>query len=409
MKTKSIKTGVCICALSAMFFSCKKETSETVTNPVTISSKTISAETNGVADLTINTGMTLAQINQVIAAASAGQTVWVEPGTYTITGKIVMKPGITLAKKTTTNPIFDATGTSSGFLSLSYNTDLSNCTFTGITFWNIRFVIANASGLAFKYCIFDYGKRKPGTDETYYADAYLQFNSNTAPLVSNCVFSRRVNNSGHGVWFGSGTTNGKILNSTFGNGGTTGYFVTAINDNSQSNSLIDGNIINRNPALNSDLLQTDHGIYAHSFNGVIISNNTISGWPANADGGAIKARNGQNITISDNTFNHSGVMLYEYSNTPAFPYLKNVTVLNNQINISTNVDDIYHGIGYWRNNTSGTEYSFRIEGNILPNGTISFNGTNLNVANFNAATGGVFNNDYGILNLKAGINQAGNY
>ncbi|WAC40716.1 right-handed parallel beta-helix repeat-containing protein [Pedobacter sp. SL55] len=260
-----------------------------------------------------------------------------------------------------------------------------------------------------KYCIFDYGVRKTGTDENYYSDAYVQFNNSDLPLINNCVFSRRVNNSGRGIWIGSGTTNSKITNCTFGNGGSTGYFVTAINDNSQSNSLIEGNTINRNTALNSDLLQTDHGIYAHSFNGVTIHNNTISGWPTNADGGAIKARNGQNIIISNNTLNTSGILLYTYDNTPAFPYLDYVKVLNNQINIASAINDIYHGIGYWRNSTSVSEYSIRIEGNILPNGTISFNGSNLNVANFNAVGGGVFNNDYGLINLKSGINQSGNY
>jgi len=364
---------------------------------------------NTVADLTINTGMTLAQINQVIAAANSGDTVWVEAGTYNITGRINMKAGVTMAKKTSTNPIFDATGTTAQLLALSYTTDLSNSTFSGITFWNLRFVISGSSKTTFKYCIFDYGIRKAGTDENYYSDAYVQFNNSDLPLINNCVFSRRVNNSGRGVWIGSGTTNSKITNCTFGNGGSTGYFVTGINDNSQNNSLIDGNTINRNTALNSDLLQTDHGIYAHSFNGVNINNNTITGWPTNADGGAIKARNGQNIVISNNTLNTSGILLYEYDNTPNYPYLNDVKVLNNQINITSAVNDIYHGIGYYRNNAIGTEYSIRIEGNILPNGTISFNGANLNVSNFNAANGGIFNNDYGILNLKTGINQSGNY
>jgi hypothetical protein len=227
-------------------------------------------------------------------------------------------------------------------------------------------------------------------------------------VVTNCTFCRRQNNSGRGVWLKS-TTNSKVSNCTFGNGGTTGYFVTAINDNSENNSLISNNTLNRNTALNTDLAQTDHGIYAHSFNGVTISGNTISGWPANADGGAVKARNGKYVTISGNTFNNSGILLYEYSNTPLYPYLENVVVLNNQINIDANVNDIYHGIGYYRDNTTGTEYSFRIEGNIVPNGTISFAGNNLNVSNFNAASGGVYNNDHGILNLKTGINQTGNY
>ncbi|ARS39378.1 hypothetical protein CA265_06815 [Sphingobacteriaceae bacterium GW460-11-11-14-LB5] len=402
------KTQFLCLALSLLLLSCKKENEEQAT---TFDAKKVSmmeSQTSSVSDLTINTGMTLAQINQVIAAAIAGDTVWVEAGTYAITGKVVMKTGVILAKKTATNPIFDATATTTDLLAASYGTELSNCVFSGITFWNYRFVIANAAKVTFKYCIFDYGRRKAGTTESYYSDAYLQFSDTDSSLINTCTFSRRENNSGRGIWLKS-TTNSKILNCTFGNGGTTGYFVTAINDNSESNSLIINNVANRNPALNTDLAQTDHGIYAHSFNGLTISGNTISGWPPNADGGAVKARNGQQVTISGNTFNTSGILLYEYANTPAYPYLNNVIVLNNTINIGTNVNDIYHGIGYYRDNTTGTEYSFRIEGNLVTNGTISFAGNNLNVANFNAANGGVYTNDYGILNLKAGINQSGNY
>lgn len=396
-------------AMACLGFGITACTKSVLTENVATESAKILNTTKTVANLTINTGMTLAQMNQVIAAANTGDTVWVEAGTYNITGRINMKAGVTMAKKTSTNPIFDATGTTAQLLALSYTTDLSNSTFSGITFWNIRFVINGSSKTTFKYCIFDYGVRKAGTDENYYSDAYLQFNNADLPLINNCVFSRRVSNSGRGIWIGSGTTNSKITNCTFGNGGSTGYFVTAINDNSQTNSLIEANTINRNTALNSDLLQTDHGIYAHSFNGVTINNNTITGWPTNADGGAIKARNGQNIIISNNTLNTSGILLYEYDNTPAFPYLDVVKVLNNQINIAAPVNDIYHGIGYYRNNTTGSEYSIRIEGNIVPNGTISFNGANLNVSNFNALGGGVYNNDYGLINLKAGINQSGNY
>jgi hypothetical protein len=402
------KLQLLLLALSVALLACKKESESETSTFDTNKTLRMENQTASISDLTINTGMTLAQINQVIAAAISGDTVWVEAGTYTITGKIVMKAGVILAKKTSTNPVFDATGTTTDLLAASYNTELSNCVFSGITFWNYRFVIANASKVTFKYCIFDYGTRKAGTNENYYSDAYLQFSDTDSSVVNTCTFARRVNNSGRGIWLKS-TTNSKIQNCTFGNGGTTGYFVTAINDNSESKSLISNNIVNRNVALNTDLDQTDHGIYAHSFNGLTISGNTISGWPTNGSGGAVKARNGQNVTISGNTFNDSGILLYEYSNTPAYPYLNNVIVLNNTINITTNVNDIYHGIGYYRDNTTGTEYSFRIEGNIVPNGTISFAGNNINVTNFNAGNGGVYNNDYGILSLKSGINQSGNY
>ena len=406
MKTKPHILVLLMTAMSLVSISCKKNN----TAPDSGIKADSRLQTNSVADHIIETGMTLAQINDVIAGASSGQTVLVQPGTYTITGKIVMKAGVKIAKQTTTNPIFDATGLSTE-LTLSYGTELNSCLFSGITFWNMRIVISNASNVAIKYCIFDYGKRTANTNKTNnLKDDYVELLSTDSSWVSNCVFCHRSTDPGRGVWT-KNTTNAKIWNNTFGNGGSTGYFVCGINDNSQSNSLIDGNTLNRTTALNSIDSLTDHGIYLHSFNGVTISNNTISGWPANGSGGAIKARNGQQITISGNTLNGSGVLLYEYSNLPAYPYLKNVIVTDNNITIASPANDAYHGIGYYRDNTSDTEYSILIQNNKLPNGVIWVNGANINITNFNAAGGGVFNNQTasGYLILKSGINNSGNY
>lgn len=406
VKTKPHILVLLMTAMSLVSISCKK-------NNIAAGSRIkpdSKLQINSVADRIIETGMTLAQINDVIAGAGSGQTVLVQPGTYTITGKIVMKAGVKIAKQTTTNPIFDATGLSTE-LTLSYGTELNGCLLSGITFWNMRIVISNASNVAIKYCIFDYGKRTANTNKTNnLKDDYVELLSTDSSRVSNCVFCHRSTDPGRGVWT-KNTTNAKILNNTFGNGGSTGYFVCGINDNSQSNSLVDGNTLNRNTALNSIDSLTDHGIYLHSFNGVTVSNNTISGWPANGSGGAIKARNGQQITISGNTLNGSGVLLYEYSNLPAYPYLKNVIVTDNNITIASTAKDAYHGIGYYRDNTSDTEYSILIKNNKLPNGVIWVNGANINIANFNAAGGGVFNNQTapGYLILKSGINNSGNY
>lgn len=388
---------------------CKTNSIAEVPEKLTLQDKKL-AVVNAVADQVIETGMNLAQINAVIAGANSGQTVYVQPGTYTITGKIVMKAGVSLVKQTTTSPIFDASGLGT-LLIMNYTTDLNNCTISGITFWNIRFSVVSSASTTFKYCIFDYGKRAVNTNKTNnLKDAYLEFKDTNLSQVSNCVFAHRASDAGRGVWL-KNTTNSKIINNTFGNGGTTGYFVTAINDNSQGNSLIDGNVIQRNVALNAVDSLTDHGLYAHSFNGLTISNNTVSGWPATASGGSIKARNGQNLNISTNTLNDSGVLLYEYISGTAFPYLKNVLVTSNTINMASAASDMYHGIGYYRDNTTHSEYSIRIADNILPNGTIYALSSNINVADFNAAGGGVYNNDTatGYLLLKSGISNSGNY
>lgn len=402
-----LRSAVCF----VLLFSSGREKDSIAGQPekLTLQDKSIAAA-NSVADHVIETGMNLSQINAVIAGASSGQTVYVQPGTYNITGKIVMKAGVSLVKQTTTNPIFDASGLST-LLIMNYTTDMSNCIISGITFWNIRFSVVSAASTTFKYCIFDYGKRTVNTNKTNnLKDAYLEFKDTNLSQVSNCVFSHRASDPGRGVWV-KNTTNAKIINNTFGNGGTTGYFVTAINDNSQSNSLIDNNVVQRNTVLNTVDSLTDHGMYAHSFNGLTISNNTVSGWPATASGGSIKARNGQNLSISNNTLNASGILLYEYVSGTSFPFLKNVVVINNTINMASPANDMYHGIGYYRDNTSHSEYSIRIVDNTLPNGAIYVMSSNINVVDFNAAGGGVYNNDTasGYLLLKSGISNSGNY
>lgn len=411
MKIKTFTLKLMLAGMAVCTLSCKKGADMAASSDAAISGELPNITSKlSVADHVIETGMTLAQINAVIAGASAGQTVYVQPGTYTITGKIVMKAGVNIVKQTTTNPIFDASGLSS-ILTLSYGTEVNNCLFSGITFWNIRMVVTGATTVNIKYCIFDYGKRTPNTNKTNnLKDDYIELISTDSSQVSNCVFSHRSTDPGRGVWTKT-TTNTKILNNTFGNGGTTGYFVCGINDNSQSNSLIDNNTLNRNTALNSIDSLTDHGIYAHSFNGLTITNNNISGWPANGSGGAVKVRNGQNVTISTNTMTGSGVLLYEYDNIPAFPYLKYVVVSGNTINMSATGNDAYHGIGYYRDNTTDMEYSILIQNNLIPNGTIWVNGANLNTTNFNALGGGVYNNDTasGNLYLKSGIANSGNY
>ncbi|MDD2283897.1 MAG: right-handed parallel beta-helix repeat-containing protein [Paludibacter sp.] len=363
------------------------------------------APLKSIANLTIETGMTLAQMNAVIAAASSGQTVYVQPGTYTITGKLTMKNGITLRPVSGT-PVFDATANTSQLLEMAYTSNISNCEIIGIAFYNIRYKVTDASNVIFNNCTFDYGVRKAGTDKKYLSDAYIHFLRVNQGEIKYCTFSRRVNKSGRGI-YNTGSTGIQITNNTFGNGGSTGYFVTAINDNS-TDTYISANTIQRNVSW-VNAAETDHGIYTHSFYNMQIVGNNISGWPASEVGGSVKARNGDGLTISNNTFNNSGVMLYTYTHDTQ-EYLMNVLVSGNTINLAgPPANNIYNGIGYWRNTTSGSEYSIRIENNILPNGTIKADFSSLVASDFNANGGGVFNNDKGAMYLKSGINNSGNY
>ena len=103
-------------------------------------------------------------------------------------------------------------------------------------------------------------------------------------------------------------------------------------------------------------------------------------------------------------------MLYVYSTSSgSFMYLNNAVISTNTINVAGPANDLYHGIGYWRNTPDGTESSIRIEGNTIANGTIKADFASLNTAGFNYNGGGVFNNNISSIYLKAGINNSGNY
>ncbi|WP_201290788.1 hypothetical protein, partial [Tenacibaculum maritimum] len=199
----------------------------------------------------------------------------------------------------------------------------------------------------------------------------------------------------------------KITKNAFGDTDATAYFVTAINDNS-IRTLIEENIINRNASW-VNKAETDHGIYAHSFDGLMIKNNTISGWPANGEGGAVKARNGKNLTITGNTMNDSGIILNVYNNLSA-NYLENVVVQNNTITLAGYNNDIYSGIGYWKNtsDTSFYEKSIKIDNNTLINGAIKITPSHLNITSFNENGGGVHNNTAKAYFIAAGIDTSGN-
>ncbi|MFL0132071.1 hypothetical protein, partial [Tenacibaculum maritimum] len=218
----------------------------------------------------------------------------------------------------------------------------------------------------------------------------------------------RMNNSGRGV-FVKQSNHTKITKNNFGDTDATAYFVTAINDNS-TRTLIEENIINRNASWVNEK-ETDHGIYAHSFDGLVIKNNTISGWPANGEGGAVKARNGKNLTITENTMNDSGIILNVYNNLPT-KYLKNVTIQNNTITLKSGVvlNNTYSGIGYWKNtgDTSFYEESIKIEGNTLTNGFLNISSSHLDTANFNKNGGGIRNNKAAKFSIPQGITKSNN-
>ncbi|CAA0197160.1 right-handed parallel beta-helix repeat-containing protein [Tenacibaculum maritimum] len=406
MKNLILQPRIVVIAMTSLLvsYACESELDNTLPQ------KAVSAQLKTTNMHMITNGMDLTAINGVLSQAQSGDVIEVESGTYDITGKLELKEGITLRKvQGKSSPVFNAQFKTDGMLEQDWKTGNKNVTIQGIVFQNIRFKINAADNTRFSYCIFDYGVRKAGTDKWNNTnDAYIQVTNGTNIEIRSCSFKRRMNNSGRGI-FVKQSNDTKITKNTFGDTDATAYFVTAINDNS-TRTLIEENIINRNASW-VNKAETDHGIYAHSFDGLTVNKNTISGWPANGEGGAVKARNGKNLTITENTMNDSGIILNVYKNLPT-NYLENVVIVNNKINLKLNTkgNNIYSGIGYWKdtNDVNYYEKSIRIEGNTLTNGFLNISASNLDTANFNENGGGIRNNTAAEFSIPSGIDQSNN-
>ncbi|CAA0179613.1 right-handed parallel beta-helix repeat-containing protein [Tenacibaculum maritimum] len=406
MKNLILQPRIVVIAMTSLLvsYACESELDNTLPQ------RAVSAQLKTTNMHMITNGMDLTAINGVLSQAQSGDVIEVESGTYDITGKLELKEGITLRKvQGKSSPVFNAQFKTDGMLEQDWKTGNKNVTIQGIVFQNIRFKINAADNTRFSYCIFDYGVRKAGTDKWKDTnDAYIQIVNSTNMKVESCVFKRRAGNSGRGI-FVKQSNDTKITKNTFGDTDATAYFVTAINDNS-TRTLIEENIINRNASW-VNKAETDHGIYAHSFDGLTVNKNTISGWPANGEGGAVKARNGKNLTITENTMNDSGIILNVYKNLPT-NYLENVVIVNNKINLKLNTkgNNIYSGIGYWKdtNDVNYYEKSIRIEGNTLTNGFLNISASNLDTANFNENGGGIRNNTAAEFSIPSGIDQSNN-
>lgn len=378
---------------------------------------TVACEASKEQDPDPNPGtISLAELNAMIGNANAGDTVFLEPGVYLINGMINISPGITLMGKTSTKPIFDASAQDNGLFELRYTTaEVNNAAFSNIEFHNIKMrfspdVDYDIKGIVFDNCLFDYGKRPEGTDEkSYLNDGYIVFIKTEDSAIRNCTFLRRNGYDGRGV-INKYTKNTIIENNNWGgeDPNSTGYFITGINERG-TNTIIRNNTIARHSSWN-ELAKQDHGIYALDFDGVEITNNTISGWQPNGSGGSIKARNGQNILIEDNVFKNSGILLYVYETSKIQQHLKNVLIKNNSIEIidSDGTVSIYNGIGYWTDFTYENEYAIRVEGNTIVNGYCVAQTNRINVDGWNTNDGGFYDNSCIEINIKSGINHAEN-
>jgi hypothetical protein len=212
---------------------------------------------------------------------------------------------------------------------------------------------------------------------------------------------------------------------------THGHFKTAINvsnsstggsdvtTNSSKNISITTTRIYRNPATadtGGDTGESDHGIYAHGFDGFTLTGSTVSGWAPTSAGGGLKIRNAQNALVQNNSFLRSGILMYVYTGSPLL-YLRYVDILDNTITLNAlNALDMYQGIGFWRNfvTSSQAEYSILVSGNTINKGSIYLYqgaGDPIHVTDWNAVGGGCSSNTTtggGTIHLQSGMANTGN-
>lgn len=369
-------------------------------------------------------GSTQAQIQAIINSSASGDTISFASGTYNFTSALTLKSGLVVQGNGCTWNGNNA----SNIVKVVDAASLSNVTINNLTANNVMFRLWGSPGasavnnVTFSNITFQNGRAESGLAQI--DSRYLQFKA-TNVTVSACTFLRTSSFPGKCLHLylaeGMSFTGNKVgtTSSTSPNPSTHGYFKTAINMNSDSvngglvNATISNNHIYRNTSMAIDSTNCDHGIYAHGFNSLTISNNTISGWPAAATGGAVKIRNGENATVSNNTFIRSGVLMYVYT-TGYYLFLRNVDVIDNTITQDSwdGTPSIHKGIGFWRNygdSTEEAEESIYISGNTITRGCINI-ATNTNTDFFNLNGGGVFNNtiNTGTIATPAGIDQSGN-
>ncbi|MDR1012031.1 MAG: right-handed parallel beta-helix repeat-containing protein [Opitutaceae bacterium] len=382
------------------------------------------------ATITIPAGADQSAIQAAITGAAAGDTIQFTPGaTYTLTQTLTLKDNITLDGNGCT---WDATA-QPNILRLVNAATLQNVTIKNATarnimlrFWVNGATFTNITNVTVTAISFQDGKSESAPDAAQIDSRYIQIKA-AGVTIAGCQFLRASATPGKAIqlYCAQNTTiTGCLFGATRADGAdsdTHGWFKTAINITADSklgnpvlNTLITASKIHRAAAMDDAPANCDHGIYAHHFDNLEISGNTISGWPPSSAGGAIKIRNAQNFKVRDNHLLRSGILLYTYKDTRS-QWLKNGLITDNTIKIDpwTGATDIYHGIGYWRNvgtPADPAEYSIRIAGNTLENGLISIKTDPLNVTSWNASNGGVFDNNVtgGSIQLKDGIAQSGN-
>ena len=389
------------------------------------------------ATIIVPAGSDQSQIQSYINSAVAGDTVqFTAAAVHTLTGPLTLKNGIIVDGNTA-----KWYGGASPEIIVGVNaTALTSVTIKNLVLDNVMLklwsstAVSAVSGITIDNCTFQNGKAQTGM--TQVNSFYVQVRA-ASITIQNSKFLRTATYKGRGIQFylaeNCTVQNCLIGTSTYPttNHTTHGHFKTGINvsnssaggsdpvTNSAKNITLTGNRIYRNPAMadtGGDAGDSDHGIYAHGFDGFIMTGNTVSGWAPTAAGGGLKIRNALNARVETNTFLRSGILMYVYTGSPLL-YLKYVDILDNTITLnSLNPLDMYQGIGFWRNfaTSNQAEYSILVSGNTISRGHIYlFQSVNdpIHVSDWNALGGGCTNNTAtkgGTIHLQVGMTNSGN-
>uniref|UniRef100_A0A7S1YJQ8 Right handed beta helix domain-containing protein n=1 Tax=Grammatophora oceanica TaxID=210454 RepID=A0A7S1YJQ8_9STRA len=351
--------------------------------------------------ITVSSGASRSVIQSAINSANSGDTVLLEGSYYSLTSPLTFKSGIAFKGQGMANTKIRALNNDVTF---ELN-KLDGVTFSDLKLVGIDLVFTGDS--AHTQCLNN--KVLNCHFKNSKSERFITYNYCKGGRVKYSLFERTSSSylgkviklfRSHDIVIRNNEMKGQLETAINIGGGLDTASEASKTVNRSYNIDIYHNIITRTGGS-----REDHGIYAIAFKDLLIYNNTISGWSPTGAGGAVKARNGEDIRIKKNAFKDSGVLLYVY-NSKHPKYLKDVVIQGNTMTISGSNSAVKaRGVSYWSDFDGAEEKDFFIEYNVINNGCIKLDFNKIDVP---AVNGAVRNNQCPIINLKSGITNSGN-
>ncbi|TLX72984.1 T9SS type A sorting domain-containing protein [Labilibacter sediminis] len=364
--------------------------------------------------LTLNPStFTVGNLNNI----ASGTTVYLEPGTYTITQSVIDawaagvkgKSNITFQRTGSGTVVMDGNG-----FAEQQNVKFENCDnllVKDITLKNIKLTLWNCTNSTFDNIISREQKfiLPEGQDAKEYGKlvSLLAIGHGDNCTISNCTLEYTFTGFNGKVIKSYRGTNHKFINNTITGKMQGAYEIwTAKSEvtngiEGYSGALVQGGYIERIDA--NALGGEDHGIYFHDVSDAMIDNVTIKGFTPTAAGGAVKIKNSDNVEVKNCTFYTSGILLRTGSS--GWQHLENIYIHDNTI---------YGGLAISTYMTPNAGFdnpmALVFENNLLYDDGIKMT---YNAAKFNqyssraGKNGGIYNNGYGngqTLNITSGVN-----